>query len=192
MGWKEQSRKNSQLVLFWIVIIFSAILLSGYFIFSGKEDVAKQSSLSAPSEREQARKWEVSSLDEGDSIISSSLRGKIVILHFWASWCPPCGREFPEFAKWAEKNVDNADLVIVPVSIDKNKEDGKAFFDKYSGELKGYYDQGKTAGKFSVQGIPATVIIDRKGKIAFEKEGVINWRGEVMNRIVSELSREGS
>jgi len=189
MGWKGKARSNNQMVLFWFVIIFSAILLAGYFLFSGSERSKQDTALFAPQEREQVPRWEVESLAEGPAADSPSLRGKIVVLHFWASWCPPCRKEFPHFIKWAEKN-GGGEIAVIPVSLDQNKEEGKAFFEKYSRELPGYFDAGKTAERFRVNGIPATFVLDRKGRIAFSREGALEWTGSVIGKVVDGLSKE--
>jgi thiol-disulfide isomerase/thioredoxin len=191
MRWKEKSRSNNQHVLFWMVIIFSAILLAGYFFFSGKEETVKKSALNSAADREQSAAWDVESINSDESLSSSSLQGKIVILHFWASWCPPCRKEFPEFIRWAEKNLSNEDIAIVPVSLDKSKEEGKAFFENYSTNISCYFDPGTASEKFGIQGIPSTVVIDRRGKIAFSREGIVEWKEAVIGKVVKDLVKEG-
>ncbi|HPF78557.1 MAG TPA: TlpA disulfide reductase family protein [Alphaproteobacteria bacterium] len=83
-------------------------------------------------QREDAKDFSYVTLD-GQKAALKDLSGKVVLLHFWATWCPPCVVEFPDLIKLAEKQGD--DFVILAVSSDKNKKDIDKFLKKINRPL---------------------------------------------------------
>jgi thiol-disulfide isomerase/thioredoxin len=122
----------------------------------------------------------------GKLIKLSSLRGKVVLLDFWASWCGPCRRENPSvvaaYNKFKDKGFD-----IYSVSLDQDKakwisaiaQDGLVWKSHVS-DLKGW--QSQAAAKYGVQGIPAQFLLDKDGKIIAK-----NLRGEELSRRLAEV-----
>ena len=105
---------------------------------------------------------------EGKNIKLSSLRGKVVLIDFWASWCGPCRKENPNVVKLYQKYHDKG-FEVYGVSLDRNKEQwiNAIAADKLTwtqvSDLKGWESAaGKTYG---VSSIPHTVLVDRKGNI---------------------------
>lgn len=105
---------------------------------------------------------------EGEEISLESLRGKVVLIDFWASWCGPCRRENPNVVKLYEA-YKNKGFEILAVSLDKTKDRWvKAIAaDKLTwlhiSDLKGW--KSKYAQQYGVSSIPQTVLLDREGKI---------------------------
>lgn len=105
---------------------------------------------------------------EGNIIKLSSLRGKYVLLDFWASWCGPCRREVP-FVKEAYDSFRNKGFEVYGVSLDANKPDWVRAIKDW--ELNwihvsdlGYWNSS-VVPKYQLQGIPATFLLDKEGKI---------------------------
>lgn len=132
-------------------------------------------------ERKPAPAWELKDLD-GKMVKSSDFKGKVVLLDFWATWCPPCREEIPGFVSLQKKHGDKG-LVVVGVSLDDEGVKGvKDFVAKNKINYPIVMGDGKTTELFGgVKGIPTTFIIDKKGNIvgkhvgfteekAFEKE----------------------
>ena len=105
---------------------------------------------------------------EGEEITLESLRGKIVLIDFWASWCGPCRRENPNVVRLYEQYKDQG-FEILGVSLDRSKDRWvKAIADDkltwlHLSDLKGW--KSKYAQQYGVTSIPQTVLLDREGKI---------------------------
>jgi peroxiredoxin len=106
---------------------------------------------------------------DGKEVSLSSLKGKVVLIDFWASWCGPCRAENPNVVKAYEKYKDKG-FTIFSVSLDDNKdrwlqaiEKDKLTWPSHVSDLKGWRSAG--AALYSVSSIPATFLLDRNGKI---------------------------
>jgi cytochrome c biogenesis protein CcmG/thiol:disulfide interchange protein DsbE len=124
----------------------------------------------------------------------SDLRGRVIVLSFWATWCGPCVAELPHLQKAAERYKGNAEVVFLMVSTDRNKLAVRSFLERNGYTLPAAYDDG-AAGRFGVSGIPATFIIDRAGVIQFREEGFgADGPGYVERMVwrVDELLKEGA
>jgi peroxiredoxin len=115
----------------------------------------------------------------------SSLRGKYVLIDFWASWCGPCRREMPEVKKIYEK-YKNKNFEILGVSLDREKKEWiKAIHEdklpwKHVSDLK-FWDC-QAAREYNVQSIPYTVLVDPEGKILAKE-----LRGEELEKKLAEV-----
>ncbi|HEY5768879.1 MAG TPA: TlpA disulfide reductase family protein, partial [Terrimicrobium sp.] len=124
--------------------------------------------------------WELKD-PEGKLVKSSDFDGKIVILNFWATWCPPCKAEIPGFIE-LQKEYGAKGLVVVGVSMDeKGPSVVKEFMARFGVNYPVVMGNVKIMQDFGGQGLPTTFIIDRSGSIvarhvgfaskdAFEKE----------------------
>ena len=102
---------------------------------------------------------------EGETQKLSALKGKVVLLHFWASWCAPCKVEFPELIKLAQENPQK--LTILAFSVDDAPKDIKRFVkDKtIPNNLKLIWDKDKEISKdlFQTVNYPETVLVGCEG-----------------------------
>jgi thiol-disulfide isomerase/thioredoxin len=102
----------------------------------------------------------------------ASLRGKVVLLDFWATWCGPCRRQMPLVEKLGEEFKDK-DLVVYAVNQGEASETARSFIDKNRYTTTTLLDQkGDVGRQYKVSGIPTLVIIGRDGKIAAHFVGV--------------------
>ena len=114
-----------------------------------------------------------------------SLRGKVVLLSFWASWCPPCRRELPMLER-LQQLVDPKSLEVVAVSIDEGGKPAVEAFLKRANvtRLRPYLDpRGEVASRvdqdipapFILFGLPISYLIDRQGRVAGYITGEADW-----------------
>jgi len=113
---------------------------------------------------------------DGKTVKLSDLKGKIVVIDFWATWCGPCRASFPTLQKVADKYRDNPNIVILAidtredVKIEEQIAKVKEFIEKNKYTFTVLFDEGFDL-KYEVEGIPTKFIIDRYGKIQFKKVG---------------------
>jgi peroxiredoxin len=121
----------------------------------------------------------------GKNISLSSLKGKVVLIDFWASWCGPCRKENPNVVKLYNQYKDKG-FTIYGVSLDKNKDDWTKAIMKdnltwnHVSDLK-YWDSAP-AVLYKVDAIPATILVDKEGKILAK-----NLRGEELESTLKKL-----
>jgi peroxiredoxin len=108
----------------------------------------------------------------GETVKLSSLKGKKVMLNFWATWCPPCKAEMPDLEKLYKQKDE--DLVILAVNIDPQL-DVKGFADEYGITFPILLDDDDSVNEaYQILSIPTTYFIDRKGNIQTKFIGGMN------------------
>lgn len=101
----------------------------------------------------------------------SNLKGKVVYLDFWASWCGPCRKSFPWMNELQRKYADQG-LVVVGVNLDAKPDDAQAFLQRTPAEFRLAFDpQGESPRRFGVKGMPTSFIIHRNGQVAHKHTG---------------------
>ena len=100
-----------------------------------------------------------------------ALRGRVVYVDFWASWCVPCRQSFP-WMQTLQTTYGPQGFTIVAVNLDHERVDADAFLRKFKHDFDVRFDpQGVLAEKFNVQGMPSSRIIDRQGHVRFTHVG---------------------
>ena len=105
---------------------------------------------------------------EGEELSLEELKGKVVYVDFWASWCRPCLGEMPAAKKMKEHFKDNPNVAFVYISIDDDENSWRNMVDKQAIEGIHLYSKGwgsQTAQDYAVQAIPRYVLIDKEGKL---------------------------
>lgn len=114
-------------------------------------------------------------LDANGRLALSDLRGKAVVVNFWASWCIPCREEAAVLQKTYERYRDQG-LVVLGVDVNDFKADARRFMKRYGVTYPVVYDgKGSTVGKWGVRGFPETFFVDRTGTLVGERiEGAVD------------------
>lgn len=101
---------------------------------------------------------------------SRNLKGSVVILNFWATWCGPCLREFPFYSTLVQEYSGNPEVAFLALSIDEPTSDIAAWLEEQGYRFPAAFDNG-AASDFSIEEIPATVVLDKDGKIQYRTVG---------------------
>jgi cytochrome c biogenesis protein CcmG/thiol:disulfide interchange protein DsbE len=130
--------------------------------------------LPSPLAGKEAPSFRLSSLD-GDTVSLNDLRGKVVVLNFWASWCVPCRTEH-EVLKRAHSAWDPSEAQVVGVVYQDSPENARRFLSQLGGGWMQLTDPSqRTAIDFGVYGVPETFFIGKDGQIGYKKVGPVTW-----------------
>lgn len=130
------------------------------------------SSAPQPEAPADAASTDVSFLDgNGKSITLQSLKGKVVFINFWATWCPPCIDEMPSINRLKQTFKSRDDIVFLMVDVDGDYGKSKAFMDKNRYDLPVYTPDSDIPPSFLGNAIPTTVILDKAGELVVRAEG---------------------
>lgn len=116
---------------------------------------------------------------QGDSITLADLRGEVVLLNVWATWCTPCRQEIPELQALHEEHADEG-LRVVGVTVDSRAAESQVhqFIDDSGMTYDVWKDPDQTAvSTFEAIGVPLTVLIDRDGRMVWRHLGAFQ-RGD--------------
>ncbi|MCK6600811.1 MAG: TlpA family protein disulfide reductase [Bacteroidetes bacterium] len=114
--------------------------------------------------------WELKTL-AGEKVLLSDFKGKVIFLNLWATWCPPCKMELPSIEKLTEQGLDVKFLLVSNESADEVT----SFFKPIDSRLPAFLAEGEYPSDFMTEGIPATYIIDKEGKLAAFHLGSAQW-----------------
>lgn len=107
----------------------------------------------------------------GKEVRLSSYRGKLVLLNFWATWCPPCREEMPVFSRW-QKDLQARGLQVIGVSMDDDGSEVRKFLAQYPVTYPIVMGDARFAEKFGgVLGLPLTYLIDAQGRVVARYQG---------------------
>ena len=107
----------------------------------------------------------------GETVALAALRGRVVYVDFWASWCAPCRRSFP-WMNAMQARYAGEGLAVVGVNVDKRRADAQRFLRDTPASWAADYDaEGATPSAYDVRGMPSSYLIDRQGNIAAVEEG---------------------
>ncbi len=118
-------------------------------------------------------------LDGKGDLDLASLRGKAVVLNFWASWCGPCKDETPLLQEgW--KRWQGKDVVFVGVDVKDFRGDARGFLARYGVTYPNVYDgKGSTVGRYGVTGFPETYFVDAAGNVRYRIAGPVEDAAEL-------------
>jgi thiol-disulfide isomerase/thioredoxin len=139
--------------------------------------------------RENARQmtpaWELPDLG-GKTVQLYDFRGRIVVLNFWATWCPPCRREIPALIAFQKQYADKG-VTVIGVAMDENGLERVANFAKRMGiNYPVVLGDGKTAEACGgIEALPTTFILGRNGAVVSGMEGEAN--GAILEKMVKPL-----
>jgi len=102
----------------------------------------------------------------------SEMKGKPVVLHVWATWCPPCQSELPAFSTWLHAHPE---VTTIPVSLDENISAVTSFLRAEKINIPALLSDSGQARELGVRGLPTTLLIAADGSISQHHLGAQNW-----------------
>lgn len=126
----------------------------------------------------------------GDSHSLSQYRGKVVLVNFWASWCPPCVHEIPSMSELYDE-MNNRGFTILAINIGESPDDIRRFMKNYPVNFPVLLDPHKDLTKeWKVFAFPTSYLLDSKGIVRYSVAGAIDWNSEESRKVISELISE--
>lgn len=128
--------------------------------------------------------------EKGNVQNTSSLKGKVVFINFWASWCPPCRAEFPSIETLYSKLKNDNNIFFLMINEDEDRAAGQAYLQK-----KGYITpmfKIKSALPANIYNgtLPTTLVLDKEGKVVFRHEGFANYASDEFINQINTLIRQ--
>ena len=126
---------------------------------------------------------------DGKSIDLANLKGKVIFLNFWTTWCPPCVAEMPSVNRLYTKLKSNDNVIFVLADADGNLKKSTAFMEKKKFDLPVYIPTGSIPEQLFRGSLPTTVIVNKRGEVVFSNEGMANYDTPEMEKFLNDLSR---
>ena len=125
---------------------------------------------------------------EGATIALADLRGRVVYVDFWASWCGPCRRSFPWMNEIQQRYAASG-VTVVAINVDAKREDAERFLRQYPANFTVAYDAaGATPRAYDVKAMPSSYLIDRAGRIARIEQGFLDEKRSALEENIRALA----
>ena len=125
--------------------------------------------------------------DTDHAVTLSQYRGQIVVLNFWATWCPPCVEEMPSLISMSQRMKDKG-ITVLGVSIDVDGDAYHRFLKEHGVTFPTVRDPDQKSSRlYGTSGWPETYIIDRKGIVRRKFIGPVDWNSTEVTQYLSKL-----
>lgn len=169
---------NILLLGFVLLMVFvpsaKAFMLRGFMeigLFKPKAAVSASGQLAPAADLRGIRFKDIN----GKVIDLGSLKGKVVFLNFWATWCPPCQAEMPSIQKLYTQFKDDPDFVFLLVDADSKLPEAQQFMQKKKYTMPVFEVASNIPEQLFKGSLPTTIVFDKKGRITFNEEGAANY-----------------
>ncbi|MBR4072124.1 MAG: TlpA family protein disulfide reductase [Clostridia bacterium] len=165
------------LIIFAVIMGTVAIIITQHLNSENSDSASSDTTDTTTDEqKDMAPDFEMTDKD-GNKIKLSDMRGKPVVLNFWASWCGPCKSEMPDFEEAYKEYGDDITFMIVNLTDGKNEtvDTAQNFIDSQGYTFPVYFDtDSKGAAAYGVSSIPVTYFIDAQGYLVAYGRGALN------------------
>lgn len=131
----------------------------------------------------------------GKQVSLAKLKGKVVLIDFWAAWCGPCVRAMPDVIETYKEYHDKG-FEIIGISLDRDKSQFENYIKENNITWQQYYDglwwQNKIARRFNVTAIPRTVIVDKNGAVDFDSRNKMPLSGPQLKSLIEQLCSDSA
>ena len=176
---------NSRKILSIVILFFSS------YAFADWQQPELSHNLTPVKKIILASDFELKNMDE-DSVKLSDFRGKVILLNFWATWCPPCVREMPSM-EYLQQKINSDSFKVIAINQMEDPDDVFAF----TGQLEVdptfeiLFDRESNVSQlYGVRGLPTTYLIDKKGNIRYRAVGGREFDHPKVIAIIKQLIEE--
>lgn len=127
---------------------------------------------------------------QGKIVDLGELKGKVVFLNFWATWCPPCLAEMPSVNKLYEQFKADDEVVFLLVDADNDFTKAQAYMDRKSYRLPIYNSITAVPETIFKGSLPTTIVFDKMGRISFKGEGAANYNSPKFIAFIQQLKTQ--
>jgi len=127
----------------------------------------------------------------GKTYTLSELKGSVVFINFWATWCPPCNEEMPSVQNLYNGFKDNKEFRMVTILYKDDYDKAMAYLRQNNYTLPVLIDrEGKAAKAYGVTGVPETYIVDKQGVLRQKVIGPADWNSTEVDSFISNLLKQ--
>ncbi|MEO7317251.1 MAG: TlpA disulfide reductase family protein [Ginsengibacter sp.] len=127
---------------------------------------------------------------KGQSVDIADLKGKVLFINFWATWCPPCIAEMPSIETLFSNFKENENVVFLMIDADNNPQKSIEFMKKNKWTLPVYFPAGNIPNDYFTGTLPTTVIMDKNGNITYNHSGTADYSSQKFKNYLEELSKK--
>lgn len=128
--------------------------------------------------------------EQGNVFSTDSLRGKVVFINFWASWCPPCRAEFPSIQTLYERFKAHPQVVFIMINQDDDMSAGKSYLQNERLSVPIHRLNGPLSNEIYTGSLPTTLVFAKDGSIRFKHEGFANYAASNFIAQIERLIKE--
>ena len=126
---------------------------------------------------------------DGETLNFEDLKGKVVFVNFWATWCAPCVAEMPSINSLYDIYKDNPEVVFVMINTEIKEDKVRKFIKKKDFSFPIYFPNvSMIPSVYETKGIPATFVLDKEGYIAYKKVGMANYDADSFVKFIARLT----
>lgn len=124
---------------------------------------------------------------KGNVLSLADLKGKIIFLNFWATWCPPCLAEMPSINKFYEQYKNDEDVVFLMIDADSDFVKAQNYLNRKNYKFKVYTFASDIPKNIFAGSLPTTIVFDKKGRIAMNGVGAANYASKEFLTFIQKL-----
>jgi thiol-disulfide isomerase/thioredoxin len=151
-----------------------------------------QPSIPDPSASKQSlsSQFNISFRDTSGRIVNTAeLKGKVIFINFWATWCPPCIAEMPSVNELYDQFKNNHNMVFILVDVDNDYPKAKSFLQKNNYNLPWYSLTSQVPDNLMDGTIPTTLVFDKNGKLVYQHSGTADYSNSKFKNFLSSISK---
>lgn len=123
----------------------------------------------------------------GKTVDLGLLKGKVIFLNFWATWCPPCIAEMPSINKLYEQYKNDKEVVFIMVDADNDFAKAQKYMDRKNYKMPVYSLSSNIPEVLFSGSLPTTVVFDKQGRVSYNESGAANYAGSKFIRFLERL-----